>query len=1324
MFFCRLVRVRDTSGLVDAVNEFESTRDVGLLSDEYEAYLDLIEAKTETIYNIANEARSKGMDFKTEVEIPRAKDLASRTVRLLDRYLRPEPDSSPIQIEERLRSLLDSVDRESASITIATESAKVMHELTGDLQKSIDTGLRVGLAVLTEAVLVAPLEGIGEVRILTNQEDGSSFLSIDFCGPIRAAGGTAQAMGVLIGDVIRRELGIDRYKPSEGEVERVKEEFGLYRGGLQYKPPPEEVDMIVRACPVMVNGEGTERIEVAGYREVPNIEGSRIRQGVLLVIAEGLCLKAPKIKKHTDRLGVQGWEFIDTLASKGKNEDQKESKLKQRYVKPDSRYMGDIIAGRPVFGEPSKPGGFRLRYGRSRTTGLAAAGLNPASMHAMGGFLSVGTQMKIERPGKACAVTPTSGIDGPLVLLENGDFIRINDEDQWNELSSQIHQIWDAGEILIGFGEFLENNKNLVPSGYNRDWWASELASKIDMPEKLELLFKILEADSSSFPEGLPFNGAITRGGEPRYERQTRKRDWNWRLRNLELSWEQAIGITEEFGTAIPPPWNLWWSDLPVPLLPMLFHAVQNSVRKHGKMIIPIEDAEEDIEGIEEDQDEQIREYGAVRFCLMLLGVEHKLEGNNIVIERYWEPLCEVFIPGHGHTGNPLILKQTELRLQKIDAAKAIVLSEDNRLAKIENLRTERRIRAETEARQRNLGVEETEAIGVAAASEIHDPGPKNNTELENARKTLDDDKVEKSLYIVRSVSKHRWEDAVPTRIGARMGRPEKAERREMKQYTHALYPIGNNGGPQRLLDQIGKGALSVDVSIRRCTICGRDTHEIRCRHDYGDGSPPCNGRTEIRRKKSTDRRLGEKRSVQFTSLLESARRNLNLNSLPRPIKATRQLESRLQTPEPLEKGILRALHDVSVNKDGTSRFDMIDVPLTHFRPIEIGTPWRELVEMGYKTDMDGNALNSDEQVVEIFPQDIILSSNAESHLSRTCKFVDDELTKIYGMEPFFNYKSKKDLVGHLGIGLAPHTSGGVLCRIIGWTDASAGYAHPLFHAAKRRNCDGDEDCVMLLLEGLLNFSRDILPANRGGQMDAPLVLTTCLLPNQIDKEALNVDCSWAYPSEFYNASLTQPHSSEVKQLIDIVENRLGGIGDVRGYGWTHDSAGLSSGPTNSQYKLLPTMEEKMDAQLTLASKLRAVSVKRVAKQVIESHFLRDIRGNLVAFTRQKIRCVKCNASYRRIPLSGSCMAKVARNASTRRLGGSSDHDNGMFCGGNLTLTVSPGAVTKYIGVTNRVMEKYGIDLYTEQRVKWMEESVESLLENDKVTVMTLGDFI
>ena len=49
----------------------------------------------------------------------------------------------------------------------------------------------------------------------------------------------------------------------------------------------------------------------------------------------------------------------------------------------------------------------------------------------------------------------------------------------------------------------------------------------------------------------------------------------------------------------------------------------------------------------------------------------------------------------------------------------------------------------------------------------------------------------------------------------------------------------------------------------------------------------------------------------------------------------------------------------------------------------------------------------------------------------------------------------------------------------------------------------------MLLMDGLLNFSRSILPSNRGGLMDAPLVLTTRLDPTEVDKEALNVDASW-----------------------------------------------------------------------------------------------------------------------------------------------------------------------------------------------------------------------
>jgi DNA polymerase II large subunit len=66
---------------------------------------------------------------------------------------------------------------------------------------------------------------------------------------------------------------------------------------------------------------------------------------------------------------------------------------------------------------------------------------------------------------------------------------------------------------------------------------------------------------------------------------------------------------------------------------------------------------------------------------------------------------------------------------------------------------------------------------------------------------------------------------------------------------------------------------------------------------------------------------------------------------------------------------------------------------------------------------------------------------------------------------------------------MAPHTSAAVVGRVVGFTSAAVGYAHPYFHAAKRRNCDGDEDCVMLLMDGLLNFSKSYLPDKRGGSV-------------------------------------------------------------------------------------------------------------------------------------------------------------------------------------------------------------------------------------------------
>ena len=462
--------------------------------DNYQKRLD---EETEILYKLGEQARKQGLDHQNFVEIPRAADLASRTEKLLVDHLEGLP------IADEIRKMLSEFDREVTSIQMAQHVAIQCRENGHHLQKCIDVGLRVGLAILTEAVLVAPLEGISEVKLLSNI-DGSPFVSVHFAGPIRAAGGTAQALAVLIADMIRRKLDVSPYQPTQPEIERVKEEFALYRGNLQYRPTPNEIEEIVRACPIMINGESTESIECAGYGRVRNIDDTRIRGGVLLVIGEGMCLKAPKIRKHTERMKVPGWEFISSFAARNKKGDSEQQGFQSKLVKPNDKFMKDIIAGRPVFGNPSEPGGFRLRYGRARPSGLAAGSCNPATMAVLDDFITIGTQMKIERPGKACAITPCDIAEGPSVILDNGEFLRLDSKQEVEEHLPRIASIWDNGELVVGFGEFLENNKQLVPSGYNKDWWATDILESLQSDADIEQFLEIIQASRNEFPKENP----------------------------------------------------------------------------------------------------------------------------------------------------------------------------------------------------------------------------------------------------------------------------------------------------------------------------------------------------------------------------------------------------------------------------------------------------------------------------------------------------------------------------------------------------------------------------------------------------------------------------------------------------------------------------------------------------------------------------------------------------------------------------------------------------------------------------------------------------
>ncbi|MFW6144529.1 MAG: DNA polymerase II large subunit, partial [Candidatus Natronoplasma sp.] len=763
--------------------------------------------------------------------------------------------------------------------------------------------------------------------------------------------------------------------------------------------------------------------------------------------------------------------------------------------------------------------------------GLASVAVNPAAMYLTDEFLALGTQIKTERPGKAGAITPCDTIEGPTVLLKDGSVTRVDSTERGKKLQGRVEEILDIGEILIPYGEFIENNHPLVPGAYCHEWWVQEV-------------------------------------------------DGEWK--EEEITPERAVELSRENSYPLHPKYTYFWNYVDVEKLEKLRNWISDRGKIHdGGLKIPI--------------DKEIKR------IIEIVGVPHVLDDETIVVDEYVPLLFTLGLDGE---------------------------------------------------------------------------------DLEEKRKS---DK-KKPLEYLSELAGAPVRDKGPTSIGSRMARPEKAKERKMSPPVHGLFPLGEAGGSERLVKKaVDEGVIEVDISARRCEDCGKSSAQIRC--------SSCGGRCEIIDEPKTQK-------IPMKNLYRDALNILGGGGNVQNIKGVKGLITKTKSPEALEKGILRAKHGIYVFKDGTSRYDMTDLPLTHFKPKEIGLTVSRAKELGYEKDINGEELKDEEQIVELKPQDMVISSDAGDYVVKVAKFADDLLEKYYDLEPYYEAEKKEDLIGELIVGLAPHTSGGVLGRIIGFHKGRAGYAHPHFHAAKRRNCDGDEDCIMLLLDGLLNFSEYFLPEKRGGLMDAPLVMTTKIDPSEIDSEAHNVDTGWGYPLEFYEKTLQYADPKEIKDMVETVEDRLGVEEQYEDFGYTHETSDIAEGPSSSRYTRLGKMTEKMDAQIKVADMIRAVDTTDVVSRVINDHFIPDLIGNLNKFGVQQIRCTKCNTKYRRIPLNGECK-----------------------CGGNLTLTIHEGGVKKYLQFSLEMVEKYEVSEYLYQRVKQLEKQIESLFENDKVSTPSLDEF-
>ena len=260
--------------------------------------------------------------------------------------------------------------------------------------------------------------------------------------------------------------------------------------------------------------------------------------------------------------------------------------------------------------------------------------------------------------------------------------------------------------------------------------------------------------------------------------------------------------------------------------------------------------------------------------------------------------------------------------------------------------------------------------------------------------------------------------------------------------------------------------------------------------------------------------------------------KNLEIHELPKNLRGVKGLMNRDKTAEPVEKGILRALHNVHIFKDGTSRFDATDIPMTHFYPKEVMVSVEKLRTLGYTKDYVGNELVEDTQLVEIEApgrgdkQELRRAHAQHSEVRRrsACQVLQDGAVLQRGQHTGHGRPVRHNAcAAHQRRGAV---QGNRLHRREG------GLAHPYTISARRRNCDGDEDTTMLLLDALVNFSRSYLPITIGGTMDAPLILTINVNPEEVDDEVHDMEVVSEYGMDFYNKTLEYVQPGEVSMEI------------------------------------------------------------------------------------------------------------------------------------------------------------------------------------------------
>ncbi|MFW9997953.1 MAG: hypothetical protein ACFFD4_38280 [Candidatus Odinarchaeota archaeon] len=362
------------------------------------------------------------------------------------------------QLEDKIAGLDDNLKQEpdNREIIILKTAERIIHDHNSlpSMKERANLAIHFAFASMTNAT-VHPAEIIPRVMITKEK-----YLSITFSNLLRMVKPDYLPVLVCVAELVRSSFSLANMFYSPELLKRLEEEVQIYDSDRWEAIGDFE---FIKFLSFEIKGEPLLQTQVTRYRNVEGADGNYVRGGLVQFLLD-FALKSIEILQLAKKAGLNDLFWINRqfLEFPRKVDEKKQTNLSLRPAKPV--YSFDSAA-------------FRLRYGRTATTGFFAVGMHPAAMYLLES-LTPGCSLISDRFENKLAVFPVSDIAPPVVTLKDGSVIRIRSLEEAKTYQSSMTKILYLGDLLIDPAD-TKTEGIYFRAGYTPELWYADLKTAL-----------------------------------------------------------------------------------------------------------------------------------------------------------------------------------------------------------------------------------------------------------------------------------------------------------------------------------------------------------------------------------------------------------------------------------------------------------------------------------------------------------------------------------------------------------------------------------------------------------------------------------------------------------------------------------------------------------------------------------------------------------------------------------------------------------------------------------------------------------------------------